>query len=312
MVRMSERPKIVVVGSLNVDHTLKVPRIPAPGQTIMASGALTSFGGKGANQALAAARAGGDVALIGCVGDDDFGGRYIQHLRAEGIAVEGIVKATVPTGSAFITVDDAGENAIVVNPGANAALEPHHLDTHAAIIRSAAALLLQFECPLPTVCHAVGIAKAGGVPVILNPSPLSPEFLLAGLACDTLIANEHEAAAVAGMSVAELEVAPARALSIARCRELIVTCGGAPTLVIAGDAIARIPPPKVTPVDTVGAGDAFAGAFCVARAVGASLEEAVRFANAAGALATQKIGAQSSIPTRKEITALLDDLPATW
>jgi ribokinase len=252
------------------------------------------------------------VALIGCVGDDDFGARYIEHLRSEVVAIDGIVKATVPTGSAFITVDDAGENAIVVNPGANAALEPRHLDTHAAIIRSAAVLLLQFECPLPAVRRAMEIAKANGVTVVLNPSPLSPGFLRAGLACETLIANEHEVAAVAGMSLAELEAVPARALSIARCRELIVTCGAAPTLIVTADAITRIAPPKVTPVDTVGAGDAFAGAFCVARATGASLEEAVRFANAAGALATLKIGAQSSIPTRKEITALLDSLPGTW
>ena len=309
---MSARPKIVVVGSLNVDHTLKVPRIPVPGQTIMANGALTSFGGKGANQALAAARAGGDVALIGCVGDDDFGVRYIEQLRAEGILTEGIVKAAVPTGSAFITVDNAGENAIVVNPGANAALEPHHLDAHAAVIRSAAALLLQFECPLPTVRHAVEMARAAAVPVILNPSPLSPEFMGAEIPCDILIANEHEAAVLVGMSLAELDTAPARALSIARCRELIVTCGAAPTLVLTADTTSRIAPPKVTPVDTVGAGDAFAGAFCVARATGASLTEAVRFGNAAGALATLKIGAQSSIPTRKEITALLDTSPATW
>jgi ribokinase len=303
---MSERPKIVVIGSLNVDHTLRVPHIPALGQTIMASGALTSFGGKGANQALAAARAGGDVVLIGCVGDDDFGARYIGHLRAEGIATEGIVKAAVPTGSAFITVDDAGENAIVVNPGANAALEPHHLDAHAATICAAALLLLQFECPLPTVRHAVEMARAAGVPVILNPSPLSPVFLRAEIPCDTLIANEHEAATLAGASLPELEAAPTRALTTTRCRELIITCGGAPTLVVTTEGISRIAPPKVTPVDTVGAGDAFAGAFCVARATGASLQEAVRFANASGALATQKIGAQSSIPTRKEITALLD------
>jgi len=301
---MSERPKIVVVGSLNVDHTLRVPRIPAAGETLAASGAFTSFGGKGANQALAAVRAGGQVALIGCIGDDDFGESYLEHLRCEGIDTTGIVRAPVPTGSAFITVDDEGENAIVVNPGANAALQPHHLDAHASIIRSAAVLLLQFECPLPTVLHAAGMAVAGGVPVILNPSPLSPEFLQAGLACEALIANEHEAAALTGMKLAGLEAEPERALAITRCRQLIITRGGDPTLVITAGRTLHIAPPKVTPVDTVGAGDAFAGAFAVAHASGTLLEEAVRFANAAGALATQMVGAQASIPGREEIAAL--------
>lgn len=146
---MPQRPKIVVIGSLNVDHTLRVPHIPAPGETITATAAFTCLGGKGANQALAAARAGGDVTLIGCVGEDDFGTRYIEHLRSEGIHTAAILKAGPSTGCAFITVDDAGENSIVVSPGANHALTPIHVDEHAALIRSAAALLLQLECPLP-------------------------------------------------------------------------------------------------------------------------------------------------------------------
>jgi ribokinase len=303
---MSQRPKIVVVGSLNVDHTLRVPRIPARGETLRASGAFTSFGGKGANQALAAARAGGDVVLIGCVGDDDFGNRYLDHLRGEGIGVDAITKVPVPTGSAFITVDDSGENAIVVNLGANDALQPHHLEVHAALIRSAAVLLFQLECPLPTVRHAAEIAAASGIPVILNPSPLSPEFIQNRLACETLIVNEHEAAALTAMTPNELEAEPQRALARMRCRRLIITRGGDPTLVITDRPTLSIAPPKVTPVDTVGAGDAFAGAFAVACASGVALEEAVRFANTAGALATQKIGAQSSIPRRDAIVAFPD------
>lgn len=300
---MSPRPKIVVIGSLNVDHTLRVPRIPAPGETLTASGAFTCFGGKGANQALAAARAGGEVTLIGCVGDDDFGSRYIEHLRREGIHTEAIIPVPVPTGSAFISVDNAGENAIVVNPGANHALQPPHLDAQAACIRSAAALLLQLECPLPTVLHAAGIAAAAGVPVILNPSPLTSEFIQSGLSVDTLIVNELEAAVLTGMTLDTIQAQPQRALGAARCRQLVITCGGDSTFVITAGQLLDIAPPKVTPVDTVGAGDAFAGAFAVARSSGGSLDEAIRFANAAGALATQIAGAQPSIPKREAILA---------
>jgi ribokinase len=300
---MNARPKIVVVGSLNVDHTFRVPRIPLAGETLAASGVFTCFGGKGANQALAAARAGGDVALLGCVGEDDAGDRYLAYLRKEGLSIGAMTRAPTPTGSAFITVDDAGENAIVVNRGANDALQPHHLDAHREIIRAAAVLLLQLECPLATVRHAVGIAASAGVPVILNPSPLSPEFIAAGLACDTLILNEHEAAMLTRMTPANLQAEPERALAISRCCRLIVTRGAQPTIVITAGHTCSITPPEVTPVDTVGAGDAFAGAFAVAQASGRSLEEAVRWANAAGALATQKVGAQSSIPTREEIAA---------
>jgi ribokinase len=301
---MSERPKIVVVGSLNVDHTLRVPRLPAPGETLRAKGAHTCFGGKGANQALAAARAGGEVALIGCVGGDGFGDRYLQYLRDEGIRTDGITKVAAPTGSAFIAVDDSGENTILFNPGANDALEPQHLDTHASLIRSAAVLLFQLECPLPTILHAARIAAASGVPLILNASPLSPEFIEARMLCDTLIVNGHEAAMLSAMTLDALEAEARRALEMTHCQQLIVTRGGNPTLAITAGETLRIAPPKVTPVDTVGAGDAFAGAFAVAVASGVDLTEAVRFANAAGALAAQMVGAQSSIPNRDAIVRL--------
>jgi sugar/nucleoside kinase (ribokinase family) len=169
---------------------------------------LGMVGGKGANQPLAAARAGGDVTLIGCVGEDDAGTRCIEHLRSEGIHTGAIMKAGPSTGCAFITVDDAGENSIVVSPGANHALMPIHVDEHAALIRSAAALLLQLECPLPTVLHAIRIAAAAGVPVILNPSPLTPEFIQARVEVDTLILNAQEAAALVSMTPAEIDAEP--------------------------------------------------------------------------------------------------------
>jgi ribokinase len=239
------------------------------------------------------------------VGEDDFGSRYIEHLQAEGIHTEAIIRVPAPTGSAFINVDDAGENSIIVNPGANHALQPHHLDAHAAIIRSASAVLLQLECPLPTVLHAVKIASAAGVPVILNPSPLTPEFIQTGLSVDTLIVNEHEAATLTGRQLEEAQTQPQSVLAAARCRQLIITRGGDSTLVITAGQTLSIAPPKVTPVDTVGAGDTFAGAFAVACSTGSRMDEAIRFANAAGALATQVVGAQPSIPNRDAILAFM-------
>ena len=302
---MSARPKIVVVGSLNVDHTLRVPRIPAPGETLTAHSGFTCFGGKGANQAVAAARAGGEVALVGCVGDDAFGARYVAHLRNEGIRTDGIASVSGPTGSAFIAVDDAGENSIIVNPAANHALRARHLDTHAPLIRSASVLLLQLECPLDTVMRAIGMAADAGVPVILNPSPLTGEFIEAGVKVDFLLMNESEAAALTGMTLAGLEADSRAALAAAQSRHFIITRGSASTLVITAEKTLRICPPSVTPVDTVGAGDSFAGAFAVAHAGGTPLDAAIRFANAAGALATQTRGAQPSIPTREAIIAFL-------
>lgn len=280
---MSAPTKIVVVGSLNVDHTLRVPRIPAPGETLTSSRMLTCFGGKGANQAVAAARAGGRVAMIGCVGVDDFGTRYIEALKAEGIDTSGISRSETPTGSAFIAVDEAGENSIIVNPGANHAITVADIEKLAERICSADTLLLQLECPLPVVRRAAEIAREAGVKVILNPSPLGEAFLADRFDVDVLIVNEGEAA----------KITPERDLKQARCRHLLITRGADSTLSLTEAGVSDFAPPKVTPVDTVGAGDTFAGAFAVSNDI--------PFANAAGALATLRAGAQPSIPTRAEI-----------
>lgn len=286
-------PKIAVVGSLNVDHTLRVPRIPAPGETLTSSSMLTCSGGKGANQAVAAARAGGVVTMIGCVGLDDFGARYIEHLKAEGIDTSGILRSETPTGSAFIAVDDRGENSIIVNPGANHAITSQDVERHAHLIREADVLLLQLECPLDVVRRAAEIAHEAGVRVILNPSPLSAGFLAERFRVDVLIVNEGEAS----------QITPRHDLKEANCRQLIITRGADSTLSITSDGVIEVMPPKVAPVDTVGAGDSFAGAFAVASAGGAG--DAIRFANAAGALATLKAGAQPAIPTREEVLDFL-------
>jgi len=286
---MQPQPRIVVVGSLNVDYTLRVPRIPEPGETLTASLMLTCFGGKGANQAVAAARAGSSVSLIGCVGKDEAGRRYVEALQSEGIDTSGILSSDLPTGSAFIAVDDAGENTIIVNPGANHFMDDAHLESHAHLIRSADALLLQLECPLGVVRRAASIARAAGVPVILNPSPLLDAYLSEHIEADVLIVNEIEAA----------RVSPGHDLRLASCSELIITRGGAPTLHVTAAGTTEHPPPQVQPVDTVGAGDAFAGAYAVALAM--RMSEAIAFANAAGALATLSPGAQPSLPMRSQI-----------
>jgi ribokinase len=282
---------ITVVGSLNVDHTLRVPRLPAPGETLTSRGLHTCFGGKGANQAVAAARAGARVRFLGCVGDDDHGTRYVEHLRAEGIDTTGISRAAEPTGSAFIALDDAGENAIIVNPGANHALTPQQIDAHADLIASARALLLQLECPLAAVQRAAQIARRAGVEVILNLSPWQPDVLSAELPIDTLIVNELEAAALGSEDLDRLG-----------CETLLITRGAQPTRVLSRRSESlSILPPRVTPVDTVGAGDTFVGAYAAARVEGATLHDAVVFANTAAALATLTPGAQPAIPHRHAI-----------
>lgn len=301
---MNRTANVCVVGSLNVDHTLMAARLPVPGETLMARGAFTSFGGKGANQAVAAARAGARVALIGCVGNDDNGARYRIHLSAEGIDVCGVSTAPqeTPTGSAFIVVDDSGENFILVNAGANEALSPAQIDQFASLIRGSHILLMQLECPLPAILHAAHVARAAGVKVVINPSPWSAAFLTAGIPADILVTNEREAALLTGHDPVTLLEHPCDALNAAQCPVLIVTRGKAPTLVLsATEGCLALAPPAVTPVDTVGAGDTFAGAFTVAIAEGRSLRDAVAFANAAAALATLQSGAQAAIPSRAQI-----------
>ncbi len=286
-------PKVVVVGSLNIDYTLRVPRIPALGETLTARGMFSCLGGKGANQAIAAARAGAKAAMIGCVGEDESGTRYIKALKKEGIDTRGIQLSSTPTGVAFIVVDDAGENSIIVNPGANHEVTNAQVERHADLIREADALLLQLECPLPVVRLAAEIARAAGVRVILNPSPLTEAFLADPFEVDVLIVNEGEAR----------KLAPNRRLQEARSRQLVITRGAESTLHVTKGGLVEYVPPKVLPVDTVGAGDAFAGAFAVASSEGQA--HAVAFGNAAGALATQKAGAQPSIPSREAILLAL-------
>ena len=305
--RVSEAPRVTVLGSLNMDISVTVPRLPAPGATVLGDAARFTPGGKGANQAVAVARLGGRVRLIGAVGDDDFGRRLTDALRAEGIDLGQLnVTRAAPTGLAMITVDAAGENTIAVAPGAN-----HHVaesDVDGIGDTPYDALVISAEVPVPVVRAALKQARHDA-PCILNLAPAPPEaagIVAAGI--DWLVVNEAEAAAVLGRPVHGLAEAAeaAVALTTAGARNAVVTAGphGA---AVTGAGIApgpvTVPGFSVTAVDSVGAGDTFVGALAVALAAGVPVLDAVRAAVAAGATAVTKPGAQAAMPRPADIEA---------
>jgi ribokinase len=301
---------IVVVGSLNMDLVVSVPRFPAAGETLLGGDYAQHPGGKGANQAVAAARAGGRVGMIGRVGADAFGQALRSGLAAAGID-DGQVLALddAPTGVAFISVDGSAQNCIIVSPGANARLAPDDLTP--AQFDGATLVLLQLEIPLETSLRAAGLGRRAGARVILNLAPaqrLTPAQLRD---VDLLLVNESEAAALIDMDVAAVGRAPERAA--ARLADLVpaavVTLGPAGAAWSEDGAAGLVPGFAVQAVDTTAAGDAFAGALAVRRARAEPLAAAVRFANAAGALAATVAGAQPSLPRRDAIDDFLERPP---
>lgn len=300
--------KIAVVGSSNTDMIVKVERLPRPGETVLGGVFSTAAGGKGANQAVAAARAGGSVVLIARVGDDVFGMQALKGLKADGIDVRHVkVDASAPSGVALICVDRRGENSIAVASGANAGLSPDDVTAAGESIRSADILLMQLETPLETVACAAGIAHGAGVRVILNPAPARPldEALMRSLSVIT--PNESEAELLTGIPVKDDSGAQrAAAALVARGVEtVVITMGERGAFVKTGGMTARVPGFDVGAVDATAAGDVFNGALAVALAEGKGLEESVRFANAAAALSVTKLGAQPSIPARAAIECML-------
>ncbi len=300
--------KIVVVGSSNTDMIVKVPRIPKPGETILGGKFSTAAGGKGANQAVAAARAGGDVTFIARVGDDMFGQQAYSGFKEDQINV-GYVKTdkVEPSGVALIFVDEKGENSIAVASGANAALSPEDVNEAAELIQSADILLMQLETPLETVRRAAEIAKEAGVKVILNPAPAMKldDSFLSNLTIIT--PNESEAELLTGISVTDVESAERAAIALLErgLEVVIITLGSKGALIKTKEKKHLIAGFKVDAVDATAAGDVFNGSLAVAIAEGKSQEDAVRFANAAAALSVTKLGAQPSIPKRDEIERLL-------
>jgi len=299
---------ITVVGSLNMDLVARAPRIPEPGETIIGTGFRTAPGGKGANQAVAAARLGAQVSMVGRVGVDAFAGQLLDNIAAAGVDHTFVVQdSEAATGVALIVVDDAGQNSIVVASGANMRLVPADVDAAEAVISSADVLLLQLESPLETVTRAAELAHAHGVRVILNPAPARslPAALLSIV--DVLVPNEGETALLTGLPVgsdAEAEAAAA-ALRDIGVGTVILTLGQRGAILASEKGTQLLPAFDVSPVDTTAAGDAFVGGFAVALAEGRTLAEAVRWGNAAGALATTKLGAQPSLPTRRALEEML-------
>ncbi|MBC3933032.1 ribokinase [Undibacterium curvum] len=302
------KPQICVVGSVNMDLVFRTPRMPAVGETLHGHEFRQIPGGKGANQAVAAARQGADVRFIGAVGDDGFGDFSQQSLSADGISLTHLSRIPgVATGVAGILVEDNGSNSIVLAAGANASLTPAHIDTAAADIRSAQILLCQLETPLNTVTQAIATARAAGVKVILNPAPaqdLSPELLAQ---VDYLILNETEAGQLSRIAVtdnASAQAASEKLLSMG-VGQVLLTMGGHGAQITQAGLSQFIPAIRVDVVDTTAAGDTFVGAFAVGIANGLSLLEASQEAQYTAALTVTKLGAQTSIPQRAEVLAFM-------
>lgn len=296
--------RIMVLGSVNTDLVLRCARLPRPGQTVGGHDFQSLPGGKGANQAVAAARLGAEVGFIGCVGDDDFGQRAREGLRREGLDTTHLHQvAGASTGVAMILVDEAGQNCIALSAGANAALSPAQVEAARPAIEAAALLICQLESPLPVVLHGIALARAAGVPVLLNPAPMQP--LPAGLLdqVDVLVPNESEAAALLGLP----PDAPFDAAEVAeRLRALgpstvIVTLGAGGVQLAADGLNLHLPAPAVQAVDTTGAGDTFIGAWAAARCRGEGLREAIAFAQRAAALSVTRAGAQAAMPYPHEL-----------
>ncbi len=298
-------PMVVVVGSCNMDLVARVPRLPRRGETITGLRFDTFLGGKGLNQAVAARRMGASVAMVARAGGDEFGTRVRETLSDEGVdAAHAATDAEHTTGTAHIVVEDGtGDNTIVVVPGANGALAPNDVDQAAALIKSARVLLLQLEVPLATVVHAAQVAHAAGVQVVLTPAPaqpLPPDLLQC---VDVLLPNQVEIGQLLHQEIEPLD--GARTLIAQGCRAVVVTLGAQGALLVTGETQQQIPPFVVQAVDTVAAGDAFAGALAAMLAEGQSLEEAVRYASAAGALAVTRAGALPSLPQRADVERLI-------
>ena len=279
---------VCVVGSANLDLVATVDRLPGPGETVPGGTYAEYPGGKGLNQAVAAARAGASVAFVGAVGADNAGAVLLQVMADDGIDATKVATSDVATGRALIGVSSAGENSIIVVAGANATVT-------ASSMPSAKVVLTQLEVPWPAVQRAMQAARAAGAITVLNPAPaaaLGAEILRW---CDIVVPNEHEVELLGGV---------ARLLALG-AKAVVVTLGADGAALHTADGVTRIEPYAVTPIDTTGAGDTFSGALCARLAAGDDLPTALRFAAAAGALCTTKAGAVPSIPYRHAIEALI-------
>lgn len=301
---MNENRNIVVVGSSNTDMTVKTERVPRPGETVLGGMFYTAQGGKGANQAVAAARLGGKVCFVAKVGADSFGKESVEAYRKEGIDTAFVGRSeSAASGVALIMVDGKGENSIAVASGANAELSVEDIVAAEERIRGAQIVLMQLETPMETIAYAARVAAEAGVKVVLNPAPAVPLPKSLYKHLYMITPNETEAELLTGIAVTDIESASAAADVLAErgVEVVIITLGSKGAFVREPSNRYLVPGHKVEAVDTTAAGDTFNGALCVALAEGAKLVDAVDFANKAAAIGVTRRGAQPSIPTRKEI-----------
>lgn len=305
---MPEKKPIVVVGSINMDLVASAPHIPAAGETLLGTGFETHPGGKGANQAVAAARLGVPVQMIGLLGSDDIGKQLREGLNQAGVDTSAVGIVPGASGVALITVADSGENSIVVASGANFQVTPEYLDKHADRIRNAGLVLVQLEIPLASVLHLAELCAEANVPLILDPAPAHelPESLFRQVAW--LTPNETEAAFYLGHAVGDNgPEAAAHELIAKGAKGVILKLGGNGSyFALASGNEASIQPYRVQAVDSTGAGDAFNGAFAAALTMGKSRLESAMFASAASAVSVTRKGAQSSMATLEEVERLMD------
>ncbi|CAM7616069.1 MULTISPECIES: ribokinase [Citrobacter] len=305
---MKTAGKLVVLGSINADHILNLETFPAPGETVTGNHYQVAFGGKGANQAVAAGRSGANIAFIACTGDDDIGSSIRQQLASDNINVDPVsVIDGEPTGVALIFVNGEGENVIGIHAGANAALSPARVEAQRERIAEASALLMQLESPIDSVLAAANIAHENHTTVVLNPAParvLSDELLAL---VDIITPNETEAEKLTGIRVENDEDAAKAALVLHKkgIDTVLITLGSRGVWASVKGEGQRVPGFKVEAVDTIAAGDTFNGALIAALLEDKALSDAIRFAHAAAAIAVTRKGAQPSVPWREEIEAFL-------
>jgi len=302
--------QLTVLGSVNADHVLRVGSFPRPGETLHGQGYSVIAGGKGANQAVAAARLGANVSFIACVGDDSFGLNIRQEFEKDGINIDAVmIEKDTPTGIAMIQVAATGENSICISAEANACLTPQRIAAHTSIIEQADMLLLQLEVPMESIEYAAEIANKSGTTVILNPAPaqhLSDKLLKL---IDIITPNETEAEILTGIKVFDAKSAQLAAdvLHKKQIKTVLITLGSQGVWLSKDGEGSQIMGYKVDAVDTTAAGDTFNGAFLTALLEDKSLDEAVQFAHAAAAITVTGQGAQSSIPYRQDVTEFLTE-----
>lgn len=300
--------KICVFGSLNIDMTIFVPHFNAPGETLTGTGMSIFTGGKGGNQAVACARLGAPVKMIGCLGDDANGGMYYDTLIKEGVDVSGLRRCeNITSGIAFIEVVPEGENRIALAVGANGLLTPEVARDSEAAIAECGVYMTQLENPLEAIMEGMRIAHDHGVTVVLDPAPARPlPDQIFGL-CDIVTPNETELNILTGMPTDTVDEAVAAARSlIARGAKLVLNKrGAAGVLLVTADECRMIPGFKVEAVDTTAAGDSFNAGLAVGLADGLAIDDAIRLANATGAISTTRLGAQPAMPTREQAEALI-------